>query len=403
MAQHDYYSSNLPTTPLGGYQFLNLSEIVDNFMATYVGEGKVLANVLRGDVNFHAHRALAELTFDTFKSCKSQEIVLPPSLTMMLPHDYVNYVKVTWSDGNGIEHILYPARNTSNPQTIQQDTDGEYLFANHSGTTKLVQDHIILTVDDVLKNSTGPFMIYSYGEGYIDKTGSGVKADTAAESPLKVGMEVKNKYFPPGTVIDSVSHTVGSSSNYPSETVFYTDNSTLDDDDLTGSTEEMMFIDNTSDTTWGKYKGSGTNQVAINQSVTTDPTVDTDNYFQNAGQRYGLDAQYAQANGSFFIDCNSGKIHFSSNVSGKTVVLHYLSDSLGTGEEMKVHKLAEEAMYKWIAYACLSARSDVPEGIVQRFKREKFAETRKAKIRLSNIKIEEIAQIMRGKSKWIKH
>ena len=62
MAQHDYYSSNLPTTPLGGYQFLNLSEIVDNFMATYVGEGKVLANVLRGDVNFHAHRALAELT-----------------------------------------------------------------------------------------------------------------------------------------------------------------------------------------------------------------------------------------------------------------------------------------------------------------------------------------------------
>ena len=34
---------------------------------------------------------------------------------------------------------------------------------------------------------------------------------------------------------------------------------------------------------------------------------------------------------------------------------------------------------------------------------EKFAETRKAKLRLSNIKLEEITQILRGKSKQIKH
>ena len=33
----------------------------------------------------------------------------------------------------------------------------------------------------------------------------------------------------------------------------------------------------------------------------------------------------------------------------------------------------------------------------------RFAETRKAKLRLSNIKIEEITQVLRGKSKFIKH
>ena len=66
-------------------------------------------------------------------------------------------------------------------------------------------------------------------------------------------------------------------------------------------------------------------------------------------------------------------------------------------------KLAEEAIYKWIAYGCLSAKIGIPENVIQRYKREKFAETRKAKIRLSNIKIEEISQIMRGKSKFIKH
>ena len=70
---------------------------------------------------------------------------------------------------------------------------------------------------------------------------------------------------------------------------------------------------------------------------------------------------------------------------------------------MKVHKFAEEAIYKWIAYAVLSNRMGVPEGIVARFKKERFAETRKAKLRLSNIKLEEITQILRGKSKQIKH
>ena len=70
---------------------------------------------------------------------------------------------------------------------------------------------------------------------------------------------------------------------------------------------------------------------------------------------------------------------------------------------MVIPKFAEEAMYKWIAYGCLSARLETPEYVINRFKKERFAETRKAKIRLSNIKIEEITQVFRGKSKFIKH
>ena len=85
------------------------------------------------------------------------------------------------------------------------------------------------------------------------------------------------------------------------------------------------------------------------------------------------------------------------------MIIHYLSDGHGTDDEIILHKFAEEAMYKWIAYGCLSARANTPEYVIQRFKKEKFAETRKAKIRISNIKIEEISQIMRGRSKWIKH
>ena len=84
-------------------------------------------------------------------------------------------------------------------------------------------------------------------------------------------------------------------------------------------------------------------------------------------------------------------------------MLDYISDSLGTDNEMQVDKFAEEAIYKWIAYGILSTRANTPEYIINRYKKEKFAETRKAKLRLSNIKLEEITQVLRGKSKQIKH
>ena len=95
-------------------------------------------------------------------------------------------------------------------------------------------------------------------------------------------------------------------------------------------------------------------------------------------------------------------IHFSSALAGQTIVLKYVSDGLGTDEEMVVHKFCEEACYKHIAYAILSTRSNIPPFIIQRFKKERFAETRKAKIRLSNIKIEEFTQVLKGLSKPIK-
>mgnify|MGYP002804418989 CR=1 FL=1 len=121
------------------------------------------------------------------------------------------------------------------------------------------------------------------------------------------------------------------------------------------------------------------------------------------GRRYGLDPQHAQTNGTFYIDPISNIIYFDSSMAGRVVTLKYISDGLGTDEEMVVHKFAEEALYKYIAYAILSTRANTQEYMVARFKREMVAARRNAKLRLSNIKIEEMAQIMRGKSKQIKH
>ena len=153
---------------------------------------------------------------------------------------------------------------------------------------------------------------------------------------------------------------------------------------------------NTESSTWNSYK-------SLTPSENNDDYED-DTYWPANGERYGLDPQHAQINGSFYIDPRVGRIHFSSNVSGKSVILDYISDSLGTDGEMQVHKFAEEAMYKWIAYAILStSSSQIHQQLAPRFKKERFAATRQAKLRLSNIKLEQFTQILRGKSKQIKH
>ena len=70
---------------------------------------------------------------------------------------------------------------------------------------------------------------------------------------------------------------------------------------------------------------------------------------------------------------------------------------------MKVHKFAEEALYKHIALGVLSAKRNIPEYIVNRYKKERRASLRNAKLRLSKLNLEQMAQIMRGQSKRIKN
>ena len=73
----------------GNYQFTSLDNVVDQFMIAYVGEGKIIPKMQKIDVAFFAQRALQELSFDTFKSTKAHEIVVPSTLAMPLPQDYV--------------------------------------------------------------------------------------------------------------------------------------------------------------------------------------------------------------------------------------------------------------------------------------------------------------------------
>ena len=275
----------------GSYEYIKLDDVINNFIVAYVGAGKLIPSAKRTDIMFHAKRGLQEFSYDTLKSIKSQELTIPPSLSIVIPQDYVNYVKCSWIDDAGAKHIIYPTRVTSNPTELPiQDDDG------------------IPT------------------------------QDAQGENNLAEQSETETRW-------DSRSLTTD-----------------LQPDDYRIPRRDFLI-----------------------------------------GQRYGLQPEEAQVNGMFTINERTGTFSFSSDLAGKLIVLEYISDGLSVDLDMKLPKMAEQAMYMHIAYSILSGRAGVPEYIVNRFKRDRSSALRNAKIRLSNIKIEEISQVFRNKSKWIKH
>lgn len=273
----------------GDYQFVSLSNLVNQFILAYVGEEKIISKAKKTDVLFHTRRAIQEFSFDLFPNEKAIEIELGPALSMILPQDYVNYVRFSWIDNNGGEHIIYPTRYTGNPKDpIAQDSNFDYEF----------------TADTL---------------------------PTVAESDTSLRFKAASN-----TVNDELSE------------------------------------------------------------------IDLLNLYRY-GRRYGLEPEVAQGNGVFYIDQINGKAQFSSGLAGKTISLKYISDGLATDADQKVHKFAEEAIYKYTAHAILSAMVNVPEYIVRRFQKDRRAAMRNAKLRLYDLDPKKMVQTMRGKSKQIKH
>ena len=281
----------------GSYGYTSLNDIINGFIATYVGEHKLIPDEKRTDVIFHAKRGLQEFSYDTLRSIKSQELTIPPSLSVIIPQDYVNYVNISYIDALGVKHPIYPANNlTISPYEVPiQDGDGDP-----------TQDY--------------------FGDNL---EGTSITMERWAEA---------------------------------------------NDNLLNGNISARDY--------WA-YSGW----------LTGNPIL---------GERYGNNPQYTQRNGWFNMNERDGTIAFSSNLKDHLIVLEYISDGLAYELDSRIPKMAEEALYAHILYSILASRINQPEYVIQRLKRDRSAKLRNAKIRLSNVKLEEIVQVMRGKSKWIK-
>ena len=110
----------------GSYSYIKLDDIINNFLVAYVGDGKLITSCKRTDLMFHAKRGLQEFSYDTLKSIKSQELNIPPELSIVIPQDYVNYTKISWIDQLGVKRPIYPANNltTNTFENPVQDSKG---------------------------------------------------------------------------------------------------------------------------------------------------------------------------------------------------------------------------------------------------------------------------------------
>ena len=151
----------------GSYAYTSLNDVINGFIATYVGEHKLIGDVKRTDVIFHAKRGLQEFSYDTLKSTKSQEITIPPSLSVTIPQDYVNYVSLAYIDQLGVRHPIYPANNlTSSPYEVPlQDDAGDYTMDNLGDLlegTSITNERWATANDSLLSGNITPEQFFSY-------------------------------------------------------------------------------------------------------------------------------------------------------------------------------------------------------------------------------------------------
>lgn len=179
--------------------------------------------------------------------------------------------------------------------------------------------------------------------------------------------------------------------------------------DSDGIPTQSNFNNNLKGTSQTENNWSNNNIGTLNEALRNDSSAWANVYGGGFGTGYGtesglygLQPEIAQINGWFTINDRKNKFSFSSDLADKLIILEYISDGLASDGDTKIPKMAEEAMYAYISHAIISTRSNQPEYIVNRLSREKAAKLRNAKIRLSNIKLDEFTQVMRGKSKWIK-
>ena len=84
--------------------------------------------------------------------------------------------------------------------------------------------------------------------------------------------------------------------------------------------------------------------------------------------------------------------------------MEYITDGLSNNDEadLKVHKQAEDYLYKYILHEVLKNKFGVQEYIVNRVRRQAFAALKNTKIRMMDIHPMDMIQALKGRNKWIK-
>ena len=138
LTQYQYYENdgnNPENANWGSYQYITLKNIVNNFELMYVGNDKLINNVERYNILFHAKRAIQELNYDSLKEIKILELAVDDALRFILPDDYVNWVRISMYK-NGTLFPLTENIQTNWSSAYLQDNNYKILFDQDGNVLK---------------------------------------------------------------------------------------------------------------------------------------------------------------------------------------------------------------------------------------------------------------------------
>jgi|TARA_R100000664_G_C2757570_1_gene145916 hypothetical protein len=130
ITNYKYYENdgNVPKDAnWGEYQYVTLKDIVNNYMLMYVGEDKLVDNVNRYTVLFHAKRGIQEINYDALNNIKVLELEVGDDLKFILPPDYINYVRIS-VENNGVLFPLHLNTQVNYAKEYLQDNNDDFLF-----------------------------------------------------------------------------------------------------------------------------------------------------------------------------------------------------------------------------------------------------------------------------------
>ena len=281
------------------YQHVKLSEIVNDFMLAEVGEGMLIPAVKQQLVEFHAQRAIQELSYDTLKSVKSREYLMEGDIYFNLPQDLIKPIGLFWLDETGVKHYMNERVISGNPESPLYDDNQNYLYDQEGNRLDSATSDSVL--DWNKRTETDSYDFNNYFVGSFQTEG------------------IYERYF----------------------TAYY-------------------------------------------------------------GRRYGADPSELNINGTYVYDKEEHAIYVDTNFTDRTIVLDYLTDGLGDFDTIRIHKLAEEAVYGYIRYKLIYGKRDMPLYEKQLAKKEYSIAKRRTKHRLSQLG-EALNKALKGQAKWIKH
>lgn len=126
----------------GGYEFVSLENLVNNFLQNYTGDDTLLGKVDRDKVIYQVKQGIKEFTFSMLNQVKAVELELTDTYDIILPFNYVNYVRISWVN-KATGRIMPMAVNRHTPLGVSylQDNAAAILFDGNGeileGTTIL--------------------------------------------------------------------------------------------------------------------------------------------------------------------------------------------------------------------------------------------------------------------------